>query len=227
MWSVRGHMGLKSLFQMGPEMGPEMGLKMGPEMGPRPEPRHVPIDSKPQHPKGRARQSPAHALCPALVSTLHRSHRCDALRDGQFVVPNLHRLPFSCFPPAEAVDCFLAQHLRGGCRRPTQHFRDDCWCPTQHLRGGFIACRRELLTSYVLCGGRGRRMRTLISLRRRRRAFAGSRINVLIPPHRRRRVFAGRRMNRHCLVARRKGRGRRDLARPPPFVRLGAQERTS
>ena len=97
-------MGLKSLFQMGPEMGPEMGLKMGPEMGPRPEPRHVPIDSKPQHPKGRARQSPAHALCPALVSILHRSHSCDALRDGQFVVPNLHRLSFSCFPPAEVVD---------------------------------------------------------------------------------------------------------------------------
>ena len=39
-----GHMGLKTLFQVGPEMGPEVGLEMGPGQGPR----HVPIDSKPQ-----------------------------------------------------------------------------------------------------------------------------------------------------------------------------------
>ena len=37
-----GHMGLRTLFQVGPEMGPEVGLEMGPEQGPR----HVPNDSK-------------------------------------------------------------------------------------------------------------------------------------------------------------------------------------
>ena len=37
-----GHMGLRTLFQVGPEMGPEVGLEMGPRQGPR----HVPNDSK-------------------------------------------------------------------------------------------------------------------------------------------------------------------------------------
>jgi len=39
-----GHMGLKTLFQVGPEMGPEVGLEMGPGQGQR----HVPNDSKTQ-----------------------------------------------------------------------------------------------------------------------------------------------------------------------------------
>ena len=62
LWSVRGHMGLRPLFQMGPEMVPEMG----PEMGPRPEPWHVPIDSKPQGgwvgPRTKGRRTSVEAL---------------------------------------------------------------------------------------------------------------------------------------------------------------------
>ena len=70
-------MGLKTLFQVGPEMSPEVGLEMGPGQGPW----HVPNDSKTQHPKGCARQSPGPAWYPALcLLHLHHSQRRDALR---------------------------------------------------------------------------------------------------------------------------------------------------
>ena len=85
-----GHMGLRTLFQVGPEMGPEVGLEMGPGQGPR----HVPNDSKTReggwvHEKSR-KQSLSFVLLLSNVMKLFQNLFLNFLK-GCFHFTNLKR----------------------------------------------------------------------------------------------------------------------------------------